>query len=876
LSLTAEPGAHGNATARVSTLDAGENITLGGGAVYLQATTARSGGDTSIVANGGSIVLDGARSSVVNYVPQERVNQLQQALGLTDVAISEANANPDLHSAQNEARAATQGIYGFSQMIGHPGLFEMVNNERERFLNGETADFLRTQTNLPYYSSLRASAYRLRPHHQRLMQLQAEKVQLERQLAILGGPVAGHENRGVDVSAKNVSMTAAGGIAVNGAQVRGTGRVELRSAGTLPLAEATSSDEQRNPVGIALAGIVDYYEGGQAGSARHVWMTAARPSVIDGALGVQIQAVGGSDARLAINSTEVRSSNGSILLQSQGNMRIESGQTESYFYGQHSYKSGGWFNRKSVTETNIDHNMRALPVSLDAQNVHLKSGGSIEAFATQFRAPTGQVQITAAHGLSLYAVPELQYRQNDVQKRSSFLGIAHDKSKSVDTRRVGSELPAKLVAEGVYTSSGWNTLLHGTVFQTGLGGANISVGVGESARADASIILNGARRIVTASRTVESNQVVWQSQAGSGSTSESLMLPTFDGPTSPILNGPVLAQIPQGDFKTQLELLGRQPGMAYIRTIANTNNLNWQPVKLAFEQWDYKQEGLTGAGAILIALAVTVATQGVGASLVGPSATTSQVVAGGTVTKFTTTGIMANAAFSSIAAQAAVTAANYSGDIGKTLRTLASTDTVKSALFAAAVAGSMAYTDTWGTTETINDNKLVTDWGQRSQAFLVNTAVKGALTGANKASDWWTIAGLSLATEAFKYWVGREGDVRPGVNSKNPVSAPLQEDGHFRVQRVLVDGEWRDTNNVGLGQLCTSAFAICQGKPISNALNITPGFNSFATLHDTWGNWLGHVKLWNGITNIGSMPPSLVIAYAHLADQYRYAMPSRR
>jgi hypothetical protein len=34
--------------------------------------------------------------------------------------------------------------------------------------------------------------------------------------------------------------------------------------------------------------------------------------------------------------------------------------------------------------------------------------------------------------------------------------------------------------------------------------------------------------------------------------------------------------------------------------------VDWQPVKLAFEQWNYKQEGLTPAGAALLAAALAV------------------------------------------------------------------------------------------------------------------------------------------------------------------------------------------------------------------------------------------------------------------------------
>jgi hypothetical protein len=36
--------------------------------------------------------------------------------------------------------------------------------------------------------------------------------------------------------------------------------------------------------------------------------------------------------------------------------------------------------------------------------------------------------------------------------------------------------------------------------------------------------------------------------------------------------------------------------MGYLNDLAARRDVNWQPVKLAFEHWDYKQEGLTPAG----------------------------------------------------------------------------------------------------------------------------------------------------------------------------------------------------------------------------------------------------------------------------------------
>jgi filamentous hemagglutinin len=237
---------------------------------------------------------------------------------------------------------------------------------------------------------------------------------------------------------------------------------------------------------------------------------------------------------------------------------------------------------------------------------------------------------------------------------------------------------------------------------------------------------------------------------------------------------------------------------------------------------------------------------------------------------------MANAAFTSLAAQASITLINNKGDIGKTLRDLGRSSTVKNMIVAAGVAGVNSYTDAWGTTLTNNGNRIVTDWSQRSQAYLLNTAAKGVLTGTSSSSDWWTVAGLGRAGEAYQCWGGRGADPRPGVERPGGlVFKPVEEGGIFRVPRETVDGLLREGKNVGYNEPCTSLLAVCHGTPISNALNTLPGFNAFATLHDGWGAWLEKGEHWNLATNLGSMPPALLVTYVSLLDPYRYLAVQR-
>jgi filamentous hemagglutinin len=212
--------------------------------------------------------------------------------------------------------------------------------------------------------------------------------------------------------------------------------------------------------------------------------------------------------------------------------------------------------------------------------------------------------------------------------------------------------------------------------------------------------------------------VLWQRQAGSGSTVETLTLPSFTGPSQPTFTAPggLSVQIPTGDFKTQIQSLSQQPGMTYLQTLTTRTDVNWQPVKLAYDQWSYDQQGLTPAGAALLSVAVACATGGAGAGLVGATGPT--------------TSLMANAAFSSLASQASITLINNKGDLGKTLKDLGRSSTVKATVAAALTAGALDKISTLPGMTTLSQSKEFTDKltvnlvnaGGRA---LTNTAING-------------------------------------------------------------------------------------------------------------------------------------------------------
>ncbi|MEY4077283.1 MAG: hypothetical protein RIQ69_1653 [Pseudomonadota bacterium] len=86
-------------------------------------------------------------------------------------------------------------------------------------------------------------------------------------------------------------------------------------------------------------------------------------------------------------------------------------------------------------------------------------------------------------------------------------------------------------------------------------------------------------------------------------------------------------QIPEGALKDQIVQLASQPGQGYMADLASNPKVNWEQIKLAHDQWQYSQQGLTGAGAALLAIVVAYFTAGMGTALVGTATTTTAATA---------------------------------------------------------------------------------------------------------------------------------------------------------------------------------------------------------------------------------------------------------
>ncbi|HEZ6404164.1 TPA: DUF637 domain-containing protein, partial [Neisseria meningitidis] len=693
--ISARAGNNGNPSAQTASVSAKGNIGIVAGEVDIDAANIAAGKDLALVATKGNISLNSIRNTFSNYQLKTDKHNITQQLTDVEPELSKLTSDPKYRKAQDLPQMLRRKYKRRDKVFGD-------SEARLRGLRAEinAADEAWAELQSPVKALLE------------------RKQLLQQALLTVSQPGSGHENQGSTLSGQNIKLLAAGGIRIQGSKVAATQQANIQAAGFLPAPAAEELQEGRLQSAIDISGVFDTFEYGQQGSDKYGYAIFSRPSEISGKTGVTLSAPNANEnSRISLSAANIEAENGKIKIQSYGDQYYYARQSELYTFERRSYKTGKWYNRKHITEVKEHKNAKPDAVTLSAsQGIDIKSGGSIDAYATAFDAPKGSINIEAGRKLTLYAVEELNYDKLDSQKRRRFLGISYSKAHDTTTQVMKTALPSRVVAESANLQSGWDTKLEGTQFETTLGGATIRAGVGEQARADAKIILEGIKSSIHTETVSSSKSTLWQKQAGRGSNIETLQLPSFTGPVAPVLSAPggYIVDIPKGNLKTQIETLTKQPEYAYLKQLQVAKNINWNQVQLAYDKWDYKQEGLTEAGAAIIALAVTVVTSGAGTGAV--------LGLNGAAAAAT------DAAFASLASQASVSFINNKGNIGNTLKELGRSSTVKNLMVAVATAG---VADKIGASalNNVSDkqwiNNLTVNLANAGSAALINTAVNG-------------------------------------------------------------------------------------------------------------------------------------------------------
>ncbi|MND50577.1 Filamentous hemagglutinin [compost metagenome] len=621
---------------------------------------------------------------------------------------------------------------------------------------------------------------------------------IDKAITLYGQSLTGYEHAQPILRSNNndINIAAAKGVSISGAMIDSTkGKVNIEAMGTLNgetyNIQGIYNSDKENSVkqgtiqsSIIIDALQDSYEFAKPTDTNYSWRSPVNPTEINGYKGVKIKATGQQNTNnLVLQGVRIDSAD-SVNIEANKNIIFDVAIDNSYDKSEQTETQKKWYGKKTrITTVKTSNKSLGISVDIVAKDINIRSEGkntaemkgkdrtSIDMYSSNLTANGGKVTIQAGGDLNFLTADDVRQETTDITKKKTWVGIKYNDSKSTNTRDIKSEIPAVLTADYITTKSGFDTRLKGTEFNY-LEGATIEAG--------GTIQLEGASSTVSETLKKEKNSVVWQSMQDKGSITETAKLPSFNGPVLPTFKatGGLRVQVPISEKDAnKIELrdaileLSKQPGNEYLKEFVNRKDVDWQTVLLTQKDWDYKQQGLTGAGAAIIALIVIMATAGAGTAIVGAFGGSAATLGGSAVA-------MTQAAVVSLTTQASVSLINNGGDIGKTLKELGSKESVKGLAISVATAG--ALNAIGGTTMMQNIEKLKQS-GDFVQKIAGNTA-QALINSTISAGINTAVSGNSLSENLEKYLAS--GAMSALQSTMAQYIKPLESQG-FSVEYVL-------------------------------------------------------------------------------------------
>lgn len=561
----------------------------------------------------------------------------------------------------------------------------------------------------------------------------------------------GYEYKAVSLTGgKDINITAKQGVLVEGGDITSSaGGINIVAEGNLASTKIVGTDPNTNidktninNDSIRITGLADIYQQGDIKGANYSYHQLINQPELKAKGNIKISGHGNlvkssdkydvkttsyiTNNAVILNSADVISTNGDVLIDAaRGDINLEASQVAFLDGSQTTSTSRSWYGKKKTkATTKTSENSNAVTTDILANNITLNADGNIKVYGSELEATTAtsQINLKAGDESYIYAIDNINKNTTDIKKRSSWLGIRYNKEHTNDTRQELSQLPAKLVADSTHLKSSGNTVIQGAIFNSN--SDNIQVGVGTYADANAKLILTTVTNQITTTHNQEKESTVWMKTVDQGSVVTTASLPKFNQvPTITSPNGvtvvvPVEVTVDANNkAKTNIQKsseelgkialnLSKQPGYEYLAALDKTNDINWEQVDLIQKNWNYTQEGLTPGAAALIAIAITIAAGPAGSDL------TASMVA-------------TNAAGIALQTQAVITLINNKGDISKTLKDMASSDTIRNMATAALTAGVGAKLGLGSAATDPFNQKLVNAVGSGMTDAFVNAAING-------------------------------------------------------------------------------------------------------------------------------------------------------
>ncbi|MDX8354532.1 DUF637 domain-containing protein [Cognatiyoonia sp. IB215182] len=208
-----------------------------------------------------------------------------------------------------------------------------------------------------------------------------------------------------------------------------------------------------------------------------------------------------------------------------------------------------------------------------------------------------------------------------------------------------------------------------------------------------------------------------------------------------------------------LTTISAQPGLEWMGNMRTDPSVDWTGIKATVEEWDYEEQGLTEAGALLVTAIVTYATGGLTAGWAEGIAASIGAGATGQV--------VIQAGISNLITQSSVALVNNQGDLAATLEQLGSDEALRSLATAMVSAGFTAHLNNAAglgnfdpQTVTAMENtihRVQTGLISASVNATVSTAISGGDIGDNLTAGW-TNAMVMAGLAGVQHKIGDFGD----------------------------------------------------------------------------------------------------------------------
>ena len=656
----------------------GGSVTLQGNDIELQASQINAKDNIHLYSPSGNIKLDGVQLKFSHQLQKTSLErqQLQEQLTLKNNQLTQFKNSQPWQNYQHKKQE----------------LNDRIANEEDYDWD---ADRLLPDT--PYLKELRKNLDILIKNsshlEKRYQELTDDINRLNRQISFLENHTSGytHKNTALTTKTGDINLYAKKGIDISGATIKAGGSIHMEAQGTLSenYIPATKQNNQSKPVNgsIIADGLLSYHEIGHEGADDHHILSLFQKTTLQAGKHVNLRATQeANDTYLVLQGTKI-SAGGDISVATNHHLLLDVGVDNQYDYHKSVHKHGKIKRKTTITET-VNEFSDANVSQLTGKNINLQVNGKplhhLNIYGADLVAAGGNISLRSSGDIGLYAVKNQHNSQINSQTKKRFAGIRYDTTRANHSRRQITVLPAELNAKYIHTKSEGDTTLEGTRFHY-LQGAKIEAG--------AKLNILPVSNILYEQQNKDSNYVVWQKIQNKGQITQTAQLPSFTGNSRPefYAKGGIHVQIPVTEkdaqkrtLKENILELGKIPEYSYLNELAQNNQINWSEIILAQEQWNYTQQGLTGEGAAIVALAVAVATAGTGSGI-------SAAVAGSAGSA--TVGAMAGSAFTALVSQASISLINNQGNVKAALKELGSKENVRGLAFAMATTGVSAKLD---------------------------------------------------------------------------------------------------------------------------------------------------------------------------------------